>query len=648
MRRELAEKRGRPLPEDLSKPERALKSVPKVDDDLIPDVLGERTEEDLELDSIIESIQILDAYRKWIGKEVNEKEVQKREGLHVSCPNPGHRDKHPSAFINQDKKVWRCEMCDDGGDVFDLAAIKFGYDRPGYKEGKTFHELRKDMAESYGYRFKKVAGTEVIWREEEPVPEGGAADSAPSQSTEETDGSGSSSSEPPPVENKATQAEPSNVTVLREEDVEEVLEEVGYPTLDWRSLATEGTFLHAYMTACSMDDSPEEYHFWHALIALAHSVGRSVYIDDQKDVYANMMVCLLGGTGYGKSRSRIWLEEVLEEAVPFRDNGLDTSGCKLVPVPASGENLLMHFQHIAKDPSLPHMAEIRTPVNGVVDYDEFAALLGRAMRHGNTLKVYVQQFADNKKKVSSSSNTGGTLEAIQPFCSITCSTQPKAVRTLLSKYDTQSGFLNRWVFVGGKRKKREALGGRYSGIKVDLRKAIDELKAVRAWGAAGREVIFTDEGRDAFEDWFYKVIDPMERNDETDLLPRVGLTIKRVLLQLAINERRTTIDADDVKKVKPVLDYLIACYGIVNSEIGISQMSEITTEILRHVKNIQENTKHGASARDLARRMHRKNYSPDLINKALKTMVELDWIDIVKPEKNGPGRPTIRYTAVNQ
>jgi hypothetical protein len=28
-------------------------------------------------------------------------------------------------------------------------------------------------------------------------------------------------------------------------------------------------------------------------------------------VFANLLVCLLGGTGYGKSRSRAWLDDVL-------------------------------------------------------------------------------------------------------------------------------------------------------------------------------------------------------------------------------------------------------------------------------------------------------------------------------------------------
>ena len=167
MRRELAEKRGRTLP--VPNASRKLHSVPKpVDEDLIPEVYDE-DEDDLQMDSIIDSIDILDAYRRWIGKEVDEKTTSQTEGIKVSCPNPGHRDKNPSAWLNSDNRRWFCGGCQEGGDIYDLAAIKFGYQRPDYKDGKAFHDLRREMAEAYGYRVKVVSGKEVIWREGGPA-----------------------------------------------------------------------------------------------------------------------------------------------------------------------------------------------------------------------------------------------------------------------------------------------------------------------------------------------------------------------------------------------------------------------------------------------------------------------------------------------
>lgn len=633
MRRELAAQRGRTL-EESQVPERSLKSVPQVDDDLVPDVLGERTEEDVEIDGIVASIDVLDAYRRWVGKEVDERTTGSTEGIKVSCPIPGHRDKHPSAWLNAQKKTWFCGGCQEGGDLYDLAAIKFGYPRPDYKEGKTFHDLRKEMAESYGYRFKTVAGKEVVWREDESVPDGPPSAEEASEAVNED-----------PEPDQSSEAEALPVTVLHAKDVDEEQDSITYPTLDWRNIIPGETFLYEYMAATTNDDSPEEYHFWHGLLALGHAVGRNVSLNDTRPVYGNLLVCLLGGTGYGKSRSRAWLDDVIEEALPFRDNGLDTSGCKLVPVPASGENLINQFQHIATDPSLPKgTPEVRTPVNGIVDYDEFASLLARASRQGSTLKQIIMNFSDAKNKISSSSNTGGTYEASRPFCSITASTQPKAVRPLLSRTDTSSGFLNRWLFVGGPRKQREVMGGVHSSIRVDLTRAVEKLKNVRGWGAKERDVRFTEDGIEEFEKFIRERVFPTQQKDESDLLTRLDLTMKRLVLLFCINEKKVEADANIVRRVEPILDYIIKCYTILNAEIGITQMSEITSEILRHIERIQKQTGRGVSARELGQRMKRKNYSPDLINKALKTMVELDWIDVDKAK--GPGRPTIRYKVV--
>lgn len=642
MRRELAAKRGRTIETEADKA-RPLASLPAVEDDLVPDVLGERSEEDLQIDSIIDSIDLLDAYRKWIGKEVNEDTVGQREGIKVSCPIPGHRDKKPSAWMNLDKKTWVCGPCGEGGDLHDLGAIHFGYPRPDYKEGKTFHELRREMAESYGYRFKKVAGTEVIWREEEasipPSSQGDENDHVAAAPDVKDLDSGSAASTTPVVT-------PKPLTVLHAKDVDDEGDSITYPTLDWRKIAEDGTFLRAYMDATTLDDSPEEYHFWHALLALGHAAGRNVFLNDTRPVFGNLLVCLLGGTGYGKSRSRSWLDDVIEAALPFSDNGLDTTGCKLVPVPASGENLIAQFQHIASDPSLPKgIPEVRTPVNGIVDYDEFAGLLTRASRQGSTLKQIIMGFSDARGRINSSSNTGGTFEAYKPFCSITASTQPKAVRPLLSRTDTASGFLNRWIFVGGPRKKREVMGGAHSSIRVDLTDAIAKLKTVRGWAAKERDVRFTEDGIVAFEKLARAYVFPAQEKDDTDLLTRLDLTAKRLVLLFCVNERKTEADAVMVKKIEPMLDYLVANYAILNAEIGITQMTEITAEILRHIKRVEEQTGRGASARDLVMRMKRKNYSPDLIKKALETMAALDWIDVDKPK--GPGRPTIRYKVVS-
>lgn len=628
-RRLLAAQRGETLPE-------APKPTPEVDPEDIPDVLGDRSPEEDEIDRLINGVSVLEAYQKWCGKKVDERTLGRREGIMVSCPKPDHPDKTPSAWLNLDKDTWFCGGCQEGGDGYDIAAYHFGFDVPGYKDGKTFHELRQKMAESYGYRFKKVAGGTVVYKEEpEPPKQKKAKKKLESKPAVVPD------NEPGPLEEKS-----SEVSEMWAEDDEEA-DQTKYPTIDWKNLVSEDTFLYEYCKATANDDSPEEYHFWHGLLALGHAVGRNVYLDDTRPVFGNMLVCLLGGTGYGKSRSRYWLDNVLEAALPFRDTGLSTSGCKIVSVPASGEVLIKAFQHQANDPSLPKNTGVYTPINGVVDFDEFSGLLARANRQGNTLKPIIMGLADARNRVATQSMTSGEFIAERPFCSITASTQPKAVRVLLSKQDAGSGFLNRWVFIGGPRKQREVLGGARSAIAVDLASAVDALKDVKAWGAVERPVYMTDEGMKELDRFYRKRIFPLQDADDTDLLKRLDLLFKRLILLFCINERIVAADERIVKLAEKLLDYVVRCYGILNAEIGISAISEVTTEILRHINRHQERLNRGCSARDLQKYMKRKNYSPDLIKRALETMVALDWIELEKKQGGHMGRPTIRYVAVS-
>ena len=188
------------------------------------------------------------------------------------------------------------------------------------------------------------------------------------------------------------------------------------------------------------------------------------------------------------------------------------------------------------------------------------------------------------------------------------------------------------------------MGGVHTSIVVDLAAAIEQLKGVRAWGSVERDVRFTEDGLDEYEKFIRRAVFPAQDSDESDLLTRLDLTMKRLVLLMCINERKVEVDEEIVRKCEPILEYLIKCYSILNAEIGITQVSEISSEILRHVASIEEKTGRGASARDLSLRMKRKNYSPEMIKKALETMVALDWLDIDKTK--GPSRPTIRYRTV--
>lgn len=624
----------------------------------LPDLGSQdQSEDDKELDRIIDGIDCITAYNKWIHK--SHAVGGKKDGNMVSCPNPDHPDKNPSAWINTDNNTWFCASCDEGGDAYDLAAIHFGYPKPGYKSGQLFHKLRQEMAESFGWRFKKVPGGEIIYKEAPEQPSPPPVVQPPGATP--ISGDSILGSEPglkvSPPPDQASQQGSGNTEEGTEEEFSENVSEmwadddieeiVVYPVIKWQQLIPEDTFLHEYIRSCSGDDSPEEYHFWHGLLALGSVVGRKVTLDDHRPVYANLMVCLLGATGAGKSRSRGWLDACLKAASPYHEDGTGTTGTKIIAVPGSGEYLVKTFSYEGKDPGNGKSSLGYQPVNGIVDFDEMSALLARTNREGSTLKSTIMALADARDTVSVGSLTRGDYIASQPYCSITASTQPKAIRTLVTRTDTGSGFLNRWVFAGGMSKETEALGGSHSDTVIDLAKAIELLKNVRGWGALERSLTLEPDAYETYVTYFANILDPAKKNDDTDLLKRIDLVSKKLMLLLTINKKRNTVDKQTVLAMMDIIAYVVDCFGILNNNIGLTVMQDVSNDIQRVVSNHQEKTGRGASPRDISRYLARKNYSLEQIKKALDVMTGLDLVELVpKTQGSHLGRPTIRYQVV--
>ena len=641
---ELRAKKGVEPPR-IPQPPAADEGVTWKQDDLLPDLGDQRSDADKELDAFIERIDIIDAYNKWCGKMTPDA-GGKREGIKISCPNPAHPDKDPSAWINLDKQTWFCGGCEEGGDTHDIAAYSFGYPVPGYKTGETFHKLREQMAESFGLHIKRVPGGKIAWQDAPPnpvQPPRPQLQSVPDDSAQaSTPGLVVGSPDPQPIPEVD---EADNVSQMWAEDDEPEL--VIYPTINWHNLIPQDTFLYEYMKAAVEDDSPEEYHFWHGLLGLGSIVGRNVTLDDTRPVYANLMVCLLGATGTGKSRSRGHLDTCLRDAAPYQEDGTRTTGVKLVPVPSSGEYLVSQFSYEGKDPSTGRGSLGYQTVNGIVDFDEMSALLARANRQGSTLKPTIMAFADARDEVKIGGLQRGDFIAKAPFCSVTASTQPKAIRTLLNRNDTGSGFLNRWIFAGGKEKQTEAIGGSHSSTVINMEAAVRELKKVRGWGAVARSITLEPDAYDAYVKFFRTRVEPTKRKDETDLLKRIDLIVKKLMLLLTINLRRDTVPVQVVEAVAELFDYVLECYGILNSNIGITLMQDVMNDIQRHIKRHKDRTGRGASANDISKYTKRKNYSLEQIKKALDVMTALDIIEL-EPKQGSMGRPTVRYRVVGE
>jgi hypothetical protein len=252
------------------------------------------------LDQAIEQIGIVEAYMRWCRKMTPKLGTGQTESIKVSCPNPSHPDKNPSAWLNSKKDVWHCAACNQGGDRWDMAAWWYGYDVPGYKDPVQFRELREKIGAELGFQI----GTSIT---------GKAVVLTPAQIKKEEE------------EEQTRMASPAPVGMLpaaaaAEQDEENHKLAAAAPTVDWQSILQPGSFLHEYMMATRVDTCPEEFHFWCAMLALGLAAGRDVLLKDLQPVVPNLFVCLTGPSGAGKSRAIRHLETLLRGAIPYDNN----------------------------------------------------------------------------------------------------------------------------------------------------------------------------------------------------------------------------------------------------------------------------------------------------------------------------------------
>jgi hypothetical protein len=614
------------------------------DMDLIPDVELTKSPERYEMDKVL-SIDCVEAYNRWSGKP-SVSPGTKRKNIMISCPIPGHTDKEPSADINLelgDGGVWHCHKCAEGGDKYDIAAYHFGFDVPGYKSKDQFPKLREAMAEDLGYKVM-VSGKEEWLEKNSPSA------SVQSSTTSSTVGSTTTTDHQPTPsslddslttestsESKMDPGSPSPTLTEVDEYEPDADRDYVNPTFNWRDLDIKPqTFLNTWMNLTSESFEPEEFYFWEGLVALGMAVGNHViHPDSIAEVRGNLMVCLIGETGTGKSIAMSLLEKLLYEALPF--DASTGSGARVLGSAASGESLLDMFCKSVTDASTGVVTPI--PVRGLMNEDELASLMKRVGRAGNTLREVMMKLYDRPLPVSLSGRMSGSITATDHYMSVITSTQPASIQKFLTDADAAAGFLNRWVFVFGKPKRRPAI----TTFRVDITPAVDSLRAVRAWAGLHREIDWSTTDLRAIDLWteFYdKRVYPLSMRVNAPLAARLPLLAKKIMLLLAINDHSESIQYDHVRTMIRMWKYLLKAYGIVETEvrIGANDTKGCMDALERYMA---ERPGDVFTLRILEKQSGAKRFSRETILKSLEVMMRFN---IVTEVPRGKSDRTIKYT----
>jgi hypothetical protein len=636
--------------------------------DALPDIEGhERPAAEFKIDEVINKVDILEAYERWCGK-MHPNVGNKRENIMISCPMPGHTDRNPSAAINTDKQTWMCYACEQGGDKYTIAAIKFGFDLSTYQDGQNFGELRRAMGKDLGLQFDFQPGigytvwappTEAEVRAKftppEPLPsssetstisQSSSAPSAePAQPQLPVEVPPTASVPPVPLTPEPVTPSPPPEPYVHEERKYYYEDDKGIPFLEWENIVTPGTFLDSYMRACCVDDVAEEYHFWHGMIALSLVCGRNVYMIDSPPVFSNIFVVLLGTTATGKSKSKRHMTSVLRQVAPY-DERMNSTGVQIVPTAASAETIISSFSNPIYDPNplnkkTPVISGYH-PVKGLIDLNEFKALMQRIQRSGSTMDTTLLQFYDSDDEVNTKSQTRGLIVAHKPHASLLTTVQPEVLAELLTAENEDSGFLNRFIFVGGPKKPIKV----YGAERPNLADAISKLSTIRRWGQSGQHLPMTDGARDmlqkAFDDYIYR-----DLLAAGNAFSRVLLMIKKLALILAINEMYDKVDEYILSKVFQIYPYLLrfvkmrAAKQIVNIK---SEAEELILQVLaKYFYPKQGETTIGATAGQIRPKINARKRPPiDQTNKMLFELARAGILEAIQVPST-TGRALTKY-----
>jgi hypothetical protein len=390
-----------------------------------------------------------------------------------------------------------------------------------------------------------------------------------------------------------------------------------FPHVEWQSALPEDSPLGRAMDALTVDDAPDEFHLWALYTTVGALIGRRVeYLSYRGNVSPSFWTVLSGPSGYRKSSVANPMRAVLAKVAPVRGS----QGVKLLHRPASGEAFVASLRREEDGPPDPHtgapsIAEIPNCAS-LMHSDELSTLLSVVNRSGGILgPLMTEAYSCIRDEVLANTAALGreAHEVTGPMMCMLSTTQPSRISDMLSVKDVLSGFVNRFTFIHGRPRRRVLLDAQihadYTVVEDSLRSIEDCLQGGSGLPKALVENpwVFDYEeyhrGKDVhngplecFQEWGLTLenrIKDLERSGSeyaADMLRRVDLAVRKLMIIMAINRLATGVDDRPFFVLSDVEQSLLHVENLMGSmeEIGIqivqSDYSKFEDWIMEKVK----------------------------------------------------------------
>lgn len=326
-----------------------------------------------------------------------------------------------------------------------------------------------------------------------------------------------------------------------------------------------GSWLDAYLVYTAESESPEEYHLWTGISAIAGALRRRVFFDMGYFIlYPNMYIVLVGPAGRCKKSTAMRVGRQMLSGVP---------GLEFTTDSVTRERLIQDLSQAFKDGQ-----------SAMTAYSsEFASLLTSS---GMDMVVFLTDIFDCPSEWSHKTKSGGTNKIKFPFLNLEGATTPDWISKAMPLDTVGIGLTSRIIFVYQDTPRiRDPFPKLSPEQKVLGTMLIEDLGKIA--DIAG-EYYLTDEAKEIYTEWYKaRTETPNPTGD-----PRLNGYFERKpmhLLKLAMivsasKKDETLITAEDLVDAMKLFDRVEIRMPQVFASVGKNPINADKEEVLATIK----------------------------------------------------------------
>ncbi len=379
-------------------------------------------------------------------------------------------------------------------------------------------------------------------------------------------------------------------------------------------------WLMSYLEYTSGQESPEIFHLWCGISAIAAILERGSKLDrGYYCLYPNLYIVLVSDSAVSRKTAALdIIKPFVREAVP----NIHIIGHRDSP---------QGFIHI-----LSKRYEETGVGAGYIIKDELVTFLKSSAADYSIVQVLTEAYSIQDSPLKLHTLKWGWVECENVCINLLAASTPEWIRDSLPTYAIEGGFTGRVIFVyqmaSGKKIAHPRVTDRMRKLRKDL---IEDLKEIRRINGFWVE---TPEAYEWFEDWYENVFKPDQM--EPELKSYAGrkhdTLLKLSMIMAAARSSNTLIGVIDMEEALRVLNMIERSAPMIMRRLQTSPGGESNTRVMRTIQRKGE-IRYSELLRSLAYCMNAVH-----LREVLDTLIAAEMVVEVEKEVTGKNGSKVR------